>query len=27
MGAYGVGCECYSPVEPTTWGRLKAMHR
>jgi len=27
MGAYGVGCGCYTAVTPITWGRLKAMYR
>jgi hypothetical protein len=27
IGAYGIGCECSSPVEHVTWGRLKAGYR
>ncbi len=27
IGRLGVGCECASPVEPVTWGRLKALFR
>jgi hypothetical protein len=27
MGRYGVGCECYVPVEERSWGRIKAIFR
>ncbi|HYW68454.1 MAG TPA: hypothetical protein VE960_02530, partial [bacterium] len=28
IGAYGWGCEpCGSPVEASTWGRVKALYR
>jgi predicted outer membrane repeat protein len=27
IGAFGTGCECGAPTEPTTWGAIKAVYR
>jgi hypothetical protein len=27
IGAFGVGCECFSPAEVTSWGKVKALFR
>lgn len=27
IGAFGIGCECFTPAEVTSWGKVKAMFR